>query len=311
MSRSAALLVKAVAAIALLAAIVLAGHTSQIQYHNRLQIEWANVLHLPVFAALCALVWWIIPERFLSGWRRLVTSFVITAAIGLLGEIVQRFGSRDADPHDLLRDLAGAGVACLLIAAWPTTLARRIAALAVALVLVATACYPLISWIDVLRQRDTQVPQLATFDDDWELLLWQARWARLTLAEPPPEWTSARGRVAKLDMRTTEFPGMSSLEIHPNWSHHETLVIDFYNPGEPLKLSLRVHDQAHNQHYEDRFNTMVRLPGGPTQARIPLARIHDAPEGRTMDMAHIKGLVMYSYRLARPATVYVDSIHLE
>ena len=311
MSRSKALIVKSFATVAAVAATVVTGHMTHIEYHNRLQIEWANVLHLPVFAALCALIWWIIPVSLVSGWRRLAAAFATTAAIGVLGEFIQRFGSRAADPYDVLRDLAGAGIACSLIVAWQTTGAKRIAAACAAVFLAGASCYPLIYWLGILDKREAQLPQLASFDGDWELQLWQGRWAGLALAEPPEDWTAARGLVAKLDMRTTDFPGMSSLEIHPDWSRHETLVIDFYNPGKPLNLSLRVHDRAHNQQHKDRFNTIVRLPGGPTQARIPLARIHKAPEVRIMDMTHIQGLVMYSYRLARPATVYVDNIRLE
>ena len=97
-----------------------------------------------------------------------------------------------------------------------------------------------------------------------------------------------------------------------DWRGCEALAFSVFNPGGPVMLHFRVHDREHageHQEYYDRYNGTRLLAGGWNDIVIPMQAIHDAPRGRTMDLAHIRGFGLFV--MDQPELLlYLDDVRL-
>jgi hypothetical protein len=72
-------------------------------------------------------------------------------------------------------------------------------------------------------------------------------------------------------------------------------MLDVTNPeAQPLTLTLRVHDKAHDNRAADRFNRRFTL--GAHERRVlafPIAEVARSPTGRDMDMSRIATVILF------------------
>ena len=78
-----------------------------------------------------------------------------------------------------------------------------------------------------------------------------------------------------------------------------------------MTLTLRVHDAAHDQRYEDRYNVRLVVQPGVNRFTIPIDDILHAPDTRAMDLSRIRGIVVFAHALERPTHVFLGPIVLE
>ena len=118
--------------------------------------------------------------------------------------------------------------------------------------------------------------------------------------------------LARLDLKPGAYPGIGIVEPHPDWSGYRRLVITIVSDLDaPLPVAIRVHDLAHDQRYEDRFNRALTVEPGVNRFAIALDDIRHAPDRREMDMRHIRGVLLFAYRRTLPTRVYLGPIRLE
>ena len=257
--------------------------------------------------------------------RHYAAAFALTVASGALVEFVQFFLPRDADLGDLLRDVLGAGAFLLGVFAVQRDSAgrlvrgkpARLGLIGTAALLLCIAFLPVGLLVVTYMQRDAAFPRLCDFESAWEERFFIVQQAKLTVTPPPPDWTRPRSRrgnerVGRVTFDTGTFPGFGLKELASDWRHHEALVFDVYSELEaPVELTLRIDDAQHNQLYADRFNRVLTLIPGAQEVRIPLADIRTAPRGRTMDMAHIRHLIVFAVEPPAPFTLHLDAFRLE
>jgi hypothetical protein len=72
-------------------------------------------------------------------------------------------------------------------------------------------------------------------------------------------------------------------------------MVTVKNPhARQIHVNLRVNDRTHNERFEDRYNEEFVLPASIiTTLSIPVSRIQYAPLGRTMDMEHVRDLLVF------------------
>lgn len=283
---------------------MLVGHGWHVEYPDRRSLEWANFLHVPAFAVLFL----VIRSMITTTWRS-IAAFGLCGVIGTIGELVQLFGSRNADPMDVVRDMVGAGVAWTTLSAISNKGMRRIGLVCIALALVGAVAASPLYWSWVFQQRAAQLPFLARFEQTWELELWETHHSKFSLVPLPSSYPDRR--VARLEFEPEEFPGASFEEIYPDWSGYDQIVVDVFNPGVPVSLSLRVHDVSHDEAFSDRFNLTWDVPYGGSELRIELEDIRTAPDGREMDLTRIEGLVLFAHELPAPVALYFANLRLE
>lgn len=273
-----------------------------------LKSAW-NLGHILLFAMLTLAIR---PWRWFGGWRLwlAVTAVLLVAGIGI--ELIQNSHSREMDGKDLLRNLIGGW----LVIAWrpmlvpgPKASARRVLITTTVTLLLflevgATGMVAARQW-----QVHHQLPLLYDFDHQ----------------KPEPFWTgrptvSANHLVnhshsLKIDLGTETYSGVSLNNLPADWRGFERLVITLFNPStEPLALTLRINDVAHDRSehdYNDRYNTRLILGPGFNTFTRNLADIKSAPDGRTMDMSQVRRMGLFAVRLPEPRTVYLSDLRLD
>lgn len=257
-----------------------------------------------------------------GGARASAQAFCATLVLAAASEIVQLFQpARDASVGDFLRDSAGAAASLLfhlvLTRSGPaggrrgTRLGLVLSTCGVSL-LVAVAV-PFLRVVDTYRQRNRAFPTLVALDgSSWERQFLSTGGADLVRGVGPSATGWAGGPTALLNLRPGTYSGLVLDEPYPDWRGFKRLVLPVFSDDDvPLTLTVRVHDAWHNQRLDDRFNQRFVVTRGPHLIVIPLDDVRRAPRGREMDLGRIRGIVLFAYRLGRPAHVYLGPFRLE
>jgi hypothetical protein len=126
----------------------------------------------------------------------------------------------------------------------------------------------------------------------------------------------APGDSGRLALRVTldegRWPGVTLDEPVADWRGWRAIVVEVANPSdEPLGLTLRVNDRAHDNRFEDRYNQHLALqPRARHRFEFPLEAIERAPEGRTMDLAQVQKLLVFHVGPAPGRSFYLERIAL-
>jgi len=253
-----------------------------------------NAAHAPVFGAL-AVVWFLLLLGFRrwSPWQRYLVAFALTVAIGALVEVIQpRFG-RGAELRDLLNDALGAAAGLALVA---YVRSRRFRYLLVAIALLVPVAWPVAQAAIACVSRAGSFPVLfgdATRSDRYFIRTSGVEAVRSAL---PPAWARP-GDPQSLRIRILgePWPGVTHTEPQPDWRGYSRLLLDVTNPGpQPLTLTLRVHDRAHDNRAGDRFNRTFTLAAAErSELAIPLSEIASAREGRSLDLSRVAGIILF------------------
>jgi hypothetical protein len=282
--------------------------------------------HTPLFAGVALALLGLLRVRGRGAsdsayrWR----AFLLTVAIAAITEVLQVFQvDRDPSLTDFARDVAGAGALLLLLprhqSARGADRPRPVrgfpwAAWSAGVLLIAASAANLGLTTAAYVARDRAMPALARLDGAW----WE-RWfvetqdsSLIVQARPPGLDSSFAEPLARLDLRPGAYPGIGIVEPHPDWTGYRVLVITIVSDLDaPLPIALRVHDAAHDQRYEDRFNRALTVAPGVNRFRIALDDVRRAPDRREMDMRRIRGVLLFAYQRAQPTHVYLGAFRLE
>lgn len=178
---------------------------------------------------------------------------------------------RDASLTDLLNDMLGAGAAALLNArSGRAGRQRRLLSVSAAIIALLVIS-PLAVTIAAYASRSLAGPGV----------MWRAG---MPLAQRFAHWQGA------------PFPGLVVDEPIADWRAWSLLEIEvesLHAPAAPVHV--RVHDLAHEGEYRDRFNETFEIPAGArTVLQIPVSRIGSAPVTRRMDLAAVRGIIVFA-----------------
>ena len=265
-----------------------------------------NMAHAPVFGAFALIVLrltrlWRAPAAARAGDYGI--AFAVAIGAGGLVEIAQGFLDRDSSLEDASTDALGAGCALGIAAAlyhqlWrdKIRLAGRVAAAAVGLFCGLWALLPVGQAVIAYAERAAAFPVIARFSSPRDLYFIGSGTARLSLQPLPARWARPGDDLSlRIDFAAPVWPGVSHDEPEPDWHGFSALVLDVTNPDQiPLQLTVRVHDAEHDQRYEDRFNRAFEvMPANRVVLRIPMPDILTGPVGRSLDLAHVAGIVVF------------------
>ncbi|MDX1756076.1 MAG: succinyl-CoA synthetase subunit beta [Marinobacter sp.] len=265
----------------------------------------------PLFFALLTL--WANPWRWLSGWSLWLSVTVATTLIGIGVEVIQDSIDRQADWHDLLRNLMGAW----LVLAWQPS--RSCGTPPIQLSLQRTARFATAA---LVLLEISSVAQVAY--QQYEVYRQLPRLYDLSLEHPRRYWSGALNRVSnfrgsnrpalEIALGTERYSGVSLHNLPSDWLGYDALHLELHNPSNaPLTMTLRVNDVRHDRGdnaYGDRFNTRLFLQPGINEFTIDLDEVRTAPATRSMDMNEIRRIVLFTTYLPSPETVYLTEIRL-
>lgn len=268
-----------------------------------------NLGHIGLFALL---TYALNPRQWLAGWRLWLAATGLVLLLGILIELLQSGVDRQADWHDILRNLLGVW----LILAWQPVFSRKtgtdafswlpsaVTALLLLFELSTTGAVAARQW-----QVAHQLPVLYDFRQEAPSLLWSGN------LSPSPDHTARHPYSLKIELGTQTYSGVSLDNLPADWRGYGQLRLILFNPSqEQLHLTLRINDVAHDRSdnaYSDRFNTQLLLEPGSNTFTVSLDEVREAPASRAMDMANMRRLGLFAVRLPAPRTVYLSDLRLD
>ena len=304
----------------LLAAVVFApvpGHTVWI---HRLH----DFAHGPIFGCVVVLLLLALRRTQKFAALKVASQYAIAFAgavtLGVLTEVAQIPAGRDASWLDVRSDLIGAVSFLALWAAFdphsPLQSApmRRGAALLVGITLFGYLLAPIVQSAIEYSRRRSQFPVIADFSRGLDMYFtWRSN-VVVDFAPLPPALRATRGEsAAHVRFLPQPYPGLNFHEPWADWRGYSRLAIELANPAQrPLELVVRVHDALHNNEFNDRYNKRITLPAGARDVfRFPLEEIRRAPASRVMDLANIRGVIVFRATGLPPDEMYMSRLWLE
>jgi hypothetical protein len=301
-------------------------HDFSLPWNTLLWRAISNAGHVPLFGILSIAILRLsirVLRRYITSrpWHYVV-ALISSAFLGLVSEYAQILGPRDADIIDLGRDIAGAvtflGVLTFFdreLATWWQMRGSRVKSLllVVAVLPGAIGVLPAGLWAAATWHRDNSFPALCTFDSAWDGWFWDTRDIHFVITDPPAGWKKPPDdRVALLTFLPGEYPSFTCVEPVPDWTGYRFLSFELYSTEDnPIDLTFKVEDMAHNECYDDRFNQIVVVKPGVNQVVIPLDSVRQAPVSREMDLTSIALFSLFAGRTEKPFVMYVDNFQLQ
>ena len=272
-------------------------------YESRSLKEIWNFGHVLLFACstiLLSAYWPWFRGRLFETQIVILVSLALTVGMGI--EIIQLHTGGDFSLRDVCLDVTGA---CLVPALKPqcrasfTKYSLWMLRLVVFTYLLARAFPVGISLVDEYRaERD--FPILAGFESSLELERFTGG-NRLKLMQ----------EGLQVSFGTEQYSGFSLKYFPADWTGYHVLKLDVLNPGKDgFYLTCRIHDQHHDQSYQDRYNRWFTIYPGKHTLEINLEDVRTAPLSREMDMKKIGGLGCFTVKLPVPRVVIIRKIVL-
>lgn len=307
--------------IVLLAALVI---FLEIPERTRFWFELFTAGHTVVFG-LCALACLklslvLASDRFKFRLTYYLTAFILALIVGAATEIIQPFVGRDGTLADLIRDILGA-VAFLFVAmtfdkqlSWDFRTGRwlRHFVRVLAPVLILLIFWPAIKWGGAYIYRDRQMPVVMDFSSSVMRLFTRVANAKLDIVTPPDVWQGMTEKVADLTLYPGIYPGLTMRELSPDWSAFRELNFAVFSERtDTLTIEFRVNDRLHNEKYNDRFNTLLKIAPGENRFLFPLERIRKTSSGRVMDLTHMGTIVFFAHRPVDSVRFLISNVRLQ
>ena len=226
-------------------------------------------------------------------------------------EFVQSFVGRTASLSDILANCLGAALALLAAnrsTSYLSTKNRRyliVGALAISIgLLLKPAAIFYDSWL-----ARAQFPLLAGFESPTETL----RWRGYSDHSRSTEQVTEGQHSLKIQLHPKGYSYVSFQHFPADWRGYRSLRFNVWSPRTGLPITLRIHDQAHqqgHQDYSDRFNRRYLLKRGWNQIVIDLNDVAQAPATRVLELGKVQRLSWFSANLGRRETIYLDQLIL-
>jgi VanZ family protein len=236
----------------------------------------------------------------------------LTLVIGILVELLQYGVDRFPDMQDIYRNLIGAAVAIVFLMPVKRSIPNLLLNLLRSAVVLMAAMQLLpiaIALIDEHHAR-RDFPSLSDFQSPFQIHRWQGS-AGISIAN---DVGRPGNRALQAELTTRRYSGVNLTYFPANWLPYRRLQLRILNPShQPLSLTCRIHDELHArgpQHYQDRFNQTYAITQGWNTISIDLKQVQTSPQTRPMDLAHIRSIAIFTSRLDRPRTIYIDDLIL-
>ncbi len=282
------------------------------QRHRLIQGVW-NLGHIVLFMLLSIAY---LNTDQLNKRSLVVKVSVVTLASLILGtatEAIQLLVQREFSINDIANDLIGAYLGLLIhfITNKTKTTTSRYGASMLALLFLSIGFRDFaVTAMDEIALYD-DFPVLASFESDAEI----ERWEFVDVYAVHDEKFSVSGNYSlKVDYLPAIYPAISLVHIKPDWRGYDQLSLSIYSLNkQDIPFEIKVHDKFHTRSqggYNDRFNKNITLKQGWNFIKIPISEIASSPQERFMDMSKINKISLFTHKLLKPTTLYIDDIRL-
>jgi VanZ family protein len=264
----------------------------------------------------------VLPTRNGSQLLPYVIALGLSALAGAGTEIAQSFLQRDAQIADFARDCLGAASFLLMYYSFDarvpwlrkrTEVTIKSLLRIASLVLFSTTLVSLTECGSAYISRNRAFPEIADFGASWIYRFATVQDADINRIRVPAGWSYvSSNEVARLDLHTGEYPGISIEEPYPDWTGKSYICLEVYSEmTDTTSLGLRIDDVHHNYADDDRYTCRLTLAPGLNRWRVSLDSVREAPATRQMDMSAIRRIILFGHNSSRPLTLYLIRFYLE
>jgi len=303
--------------IVILAAIAIA-HLRSPSHISNLARSFENSLHGPGFAVFAVFVFAIlrIYHHSPTNYRN---AAAIAMAIGVLSELAQFPGPRDASLSDLVLDaigiIAGLGIVALFDRSVRTSLDDKlILALGAASVLASAVIYVPTAWYGYAAVYQYRaLPTLLEFDGFWERAIYGQTWKqRPELVAAPSGWPDASNMIA-YTKETGRFGLLIRLEPYPDWSKYASLsFLAASGDAGHQEIIVTVRERRpQGRRRANRYSRPLSVGPEPTRYVIDLEEVRSISNGQPFDISHVSAVSFHAADPGSGTSIFVDDFRLE
>jgi hypothetical protein len=308
---------KAFALLVLVTAFVIAAHLFEPTTWPPLGQFMFHSLHGPGFALIALLVLWYYQNQSRSN-INYVLAAVIAMGVGLISEIAQIPGTRNAEAKDLLIDALGIFGALGIAASFDKN-ARRVLPKWAKLALPAAACLALVAVsVSALRlghaliRQQLAFPTLLTFENRWESAAYgQTRRRKPTLVAAPSSWPGDGSVVARA-VESGRWGIFLSLYPQPDWSGYGALSFLAASAGEEFSMSACIINKRPSRTSRGNFYCKrVQVGPAPQKYSIAFSEIESGTKTQSFDFSRVQEVVFSAAEPDTDVVLLIDEIRLE
>ena len=244
-----------------------------------------------------------------------LAAIAFSAVLVLMIEAIQPWFGRTAAFGDIFTSYLGIITFISLLFVWHNPLKKKWQKwghIALVIFIVVSVIAPAINaWYGILW-RLQQGPNLGQFEHKVELQFWQANEVGRNAAQIMRSTDVAHDGQYSLKVMagTTNWSGTTYNAEHANWQPYKTLSFYVYNPGDTLKLTVRIDDDGDTWMMSNRFNKSFHLQKGWQNISIPIEEIADGPKHRKMNMRAIQRVLFFISKKSKTRVFYLDDVTL-
>ncbi|MDH5218642.1 MAG: VanZ family protein, partial [Gammaproteobacteria bacterium] len=245
--------------------------------------------------------------------RQVLYALLLCIFLSLVTEFAQQFTQRDGNIYDFIRDIAGTAIGlCIYFLIQSSTLHSRWFAhtimFSLIVLMLSAALWPLSINAWHTWQRNQSFPVLFDFEKGWHETYIDVNNAKLEIRTEE----ASDIPFAFVEIGEGAYPGLRFHEPFEDWRGFAFLRLEIESlETEPFDMTIRIHDDLHNNEFDDRFNQKLFVVSGMNSYKISLNRVHLGPAGRTMNMSEIKNVNLFTVRPSKPIRFKLHKFELQ
>ena len=240
-----------------------------------------------------------------------------SVVIGLLIEFIQPYFGRNRSAIDFIYDLLGI-IFSIIIYKKPDCSYFKSNFLMLISFLVLAWGWPMFKFY--IGWQINQSPIILNFERNWEEFIYTPSqdvqleiMHNASIKTPNILLSHSNNSMGKITLSTQHiYSGINLSYLQHDWTHYKQLNWEIFSLHEsPFFLTLRVHDDVHNQNYNDRFNYKFVVMPGFNEFEVALGDIKASPKAREMDLSNIRNLSFFISQPSKEIIFYLDNILLK
>jgi VanZ family protein len=274
-------------------------------------------LHGPGFAVVALFVFWSL-EAYRSTLANYVYSAGASISIGILAEVAQVPGPRDADIADIVVDAIGACAGLSAAAAFDSRVTQRLGSRfhaiirIVAVVAVAGVSLPSLWFGYAWIAQNANAAEILTFERPWEHAIIDPRHGERPDVIAAPRGWPLPGKIG----HARESGGdrlLLRVSPYPDWTGYRTLrFFAASGDGAEAELQLTVTDhRLHGESHGVQFTRRIHVDADPAVVTIDLDALRKTADWRPFDSTGVNSIRLNAVSPGRGTTLLFDDFRLE
>jgi len=156
-------------------------------------------------------------------------------------------------------------------------------------------------------QRANALPLVTQFHESW-----MTSFVRLQQVEMTGVITKQGRKWYQMRFDKSKYPGIDIIEPVADWSAYKEIGFEVWSNNEnDVSLTLRIHDDKHNQEYSDRFNRRFIIKPGMNSISVNLLDVKHSPKNRELNMNSVSGMKVFMVDVKESTFLDMSNIYFE